>query len=218
VPVLGDLNAYAREEPISYLEAAGFVNLTESFLGAGADSFIFDGQSGTLDYALATPCLLSQISGTGEWHINADEPDAVDYNLNFGRDPSLFDGTTPFRSSDHDPVIVGLQLAEPALPPIPSNALILAPIGSYASGQEGVGEIVAYDPITRRLFSLNGEHDRLDVLDIADPSRPALVFPIDLSARRWREASSAPIPPPTPLRYEPAACGAAACPTRARPP
>jgi predicted extracellular nuclease len=78
VLVLGDLNAYAREEPIAYLEAAGFVNLAERFLGAGAYSFIFDGQSGTLDYALATPSLLSQISGTGEWHINADEPDAVD--------------------------------------------------------------------------------------------------------------------------------------------
>ncbi len=65
--------------------------------------------------------------------------------------------------------------------PTPSNALILAPIGSYASGEAGVGEIVAYDALSRKLFSLNGANDRLDVLDIGDPSSPKLVSTIDLS-------------------------------------
>jgi predicted extracellular nuclease len=47
-----------------------------------------------------------------EWHINADEPPLFDYNLEHGRDPSLIDGDSPYRASDHDPVIVGLELVD----------------------------------------------------------------------------------------------------------
>lgn len=50
------------------------------------------------------------MSATIEWHINADEAALIDYNLDAGRDPALFDDTTPYRSSDHDPVIIGLDL------------------------------------------------------------------------------------------------------------
>ena len=45
-----------------------------------------------------------------EWHINADEPGLLDYNLEFGRDPALFDASIPYRASDHDPVVIGLDL------------------------------------------------------------------------------------------------------------
>ena len=110
VMILGDLNAYAQEDPITFLELQGYTDLVEEFIGDSAYSFVFDGQFGTLDYALANTDLLPQVTGTTEWHINADEPDAFDYNLDFGRDPSLFDGTIPFRASDHDPVIIGLDL------------------------------------------------------------------------------------------------------------
>ena len=65
---------------------------------------------GAYDYALASASLATQVVETIEWHINADEPRVHDYNLEFGRDPSLFDATTPYRSSDHDPVLVGLEL------------------------------------------------------------------------------------------------------------
>ena len=107
--ILGDLNAYAKEDPIRALEAAGYTNLAAQFEGEGAYGYVFDGQTGTLDYALANEPLLAQITGASEWRINADEADAIDYDNTFGgADP--FDGTTPFRSSDHDPVIVGLDL------------------------------------------------------------------------------------------------------------
>ena len=112
--ILGDLNAYAEEDPIRALEAAGFTDLAERFLGDDAYGFVFDGQRGQLDYALASRSLLGQVTGATEWHINADEADALDYNLDFGRDPAIFDGTVPFRASDHDPVLVGLDLM-PAL-------------------------------------------------------------------------------------------------------
>ncbi len=109
--VLGDLNAYASESPITYLEDRNYTDLARHFLGDdSAFSFVFDGQIGTLDYALANSSLTPQITGATEWHINADEPDAIDYNLDFGRSPTIFNGDTPFRSSDHDPILIGLDL------------------------------------------------------------------------------------------------------------
>jgi len=106
--VIGDLNAYTREDPLATFESAGFTSL----LGGMADpySYIFDGQSGALDHAIASSSLAPQVAATAVWHINADEPPVLDYNLEFGRDPALFDVNSPYRASDHDPVIIGLDL------------------------------------------------------------------------------------------------------------
>ncbi|NEP17784.1 MAG: ExeM/NucH family extracellular endonuclease, partial [Leptolyngbya sp. SIO4C1] len=109
--IIGDLNAYAQEDPITYLENEGYTNVVDN--PESAYSFVFDGQFGTLDYGLANTTLISQVTGATEWHVNADEPDALDYNLDFGRDPSLFDGSMPYRNSDHDPLIIGLDLSSP---------------------------------------------------------------------------------------------------------
>jgi predicted extracellular nuclease len=108
--LMGDLNAYMREDPVIAIENAGFTNLLSTFVGADAYSFLFDGQIGALDHALSTPELADQVSGVAEWHINADEADATDYNLDFGRNPDLFDGAIPYRASDHDPIVIGLNL------------------------------------------------------------------------------------------------------------
>lgn len=107
--IIGDLNAYMQEDPLTALKNAGFTNLL-----AGRDgpySFIFDAQAGMLDHALASPGLLPQVVEALQWHINADEPALLDYNLENDRDPALFDADSPYRSSDHDPVIIGLDLA-----------------------------------------------------------------------------------------------------------
>ncbi len=111
--LIGDLNSYAQEDPITYLEGQGYTNVINN--PESAYSYLFDGQFGTLDYGLANTTLISQVTGATDWHINADEPDALDYNLDFGRDPALFDGQTPFRTSDHDPLIVGLDLLTPGV-------------------------------------------------------------------------------------------------------
>jgi hypothetical protein len=73
---------------------------------------LFDGQAGALDHALATSSLVPQVAETVIWHINADEPALLDYNLQNSRDPALFDADLPYRASDHDPVIVGLDLID----------------------------------------------------------------------------------------------------------
>ncbi|WPF87483.1 ExeM/NucH family extracellular endonuclease [Cyanobacterium aponinum AL20118] len=109
VLILGDLNAYAQEDPIKTLEN-NYINLIKDKIGDSAYSYVFDGQLGTLDYALASPRLAQQVTGVTEWQINSDEADALDYNLDFGRDADIFDGSVPYRTSDHDPLIVGLNL------------------------------------------------------------------------------------------------------------
>lgn len=112
VLIIGDLNAYAMEDPVSALKQRGYTNLIESLAGSGAYSYVFDGQRGYLDHALGTSSLTAQVSGVAEWHINADEPGVLDYNTNFksaGQIASLY-AADAYRSSDHDPVVVSLDL------------------------------------------------------------------------------------------------------------
>jgi hypothetical protein len=115
VLILGDLNAYAMEDPIAALEGAGYVNLQARFGGLEAYTYVFDGQWGSLDHALASASLNGQVTGAAAWAINADEPNVLDYNTNFksaGQVASLF-APDAFRSSDHDPLVVGLALRPP---------------------------------------------------------------------------------------------------------
>jgi len=110
--IIGDLNSYTFESPIATLEAKGYTNLVRKYGGFTAYSYVFQGESGYLDHALATSSLEAQVTGATEWHINPDEPTVLDYNVNFksaNQVNTLYDDG-PYRSSDHDPVIVGVQL------------------------------------------------------------------------------------------------------------
>jgi len=112
VLLLGDLNAYAMEDPVRALVAAGFVDLESSRGGPDAYSYLFDAQLGSLDHALASASLATQVTGVTAWHINADEPPVLGYQSAFkspAQRASLY-APDPFRSSDHDPVLVGLRL------------------------------------------------------------------------------------------------------------
>jgi len=108
VLVIGDLNAYGAEDPINTLIAGGLIDEVSQVPAAQRYTYIFDGLSGYLDHGLATPSLAAQVSGRTLWHINADEPSVIDYNTEFK--PQDLYAPTPYRSSDHDPVILGLQL------------------------------------------------------------------------------------------------------------
>ena len=121
VLIIGDLNSYAREDPIVALQNAGYTDLVAAFGGPSAYGYVFDGQLGYLDHALANSNLSSQITSVAEWHINADEIPLFDYNDDERTaDEAAFEeesDTLPlyepnaFRTSDHDPVVVGLCLA-----------------------------------------------------------------------------------------------------------
>jgi uncharacterized repeat protein (TIGR01451 family) len=126
VLLLGDFNSYAKEDPITTLTGGGYTDLALALLGPSAYSYLFDGQLGHLDYAFASASLASQITGIGNWHINADEVPLFDYSdegldspgeASFEEKPDgsalvpprvVFQPASPYRASDHDPVIVGL--------------------------------------------------------------------------------------------------------------
>ncbi len=113
--VIGDLNSYDKEDPIDVLRAGGYTDLLFEYQGEDAYSYVFDGQLGYLDYALAGTALADNVTGAGAWHINSDEPSLIDYDMTFKRpaQDALY-APDEWRSSDHDPVIVGLDLDETA--------------------------------------------------------------------------------------------------------
>lgn len=110
--IIGDLNAYAKEDPINVIRAAGYTDLLATFGGEKAYSYVFAGQSGYLDHGLASASLTPQVRGATEWHINADEPRVLDYNLEFKtpRQQSALYSADPYRASDHDPLVIGIDL------------------------------------------------------------------------------------------------------------
>jgi hypothetical protein len=117
--IMGDLNSYAREDPITAIKAGSdgiagtgddFTNLIAQHQGEFAYSYTFDGQAGYLDHALANSSLAAQVIGAADWHINSDEPDVVDYDTTFKppAQEALYEPNA-YRSSDHDPVVIGLN-------------------------------------------------------------------------------------------------------------
>ena len=118
--VVGDLNSYRREDPVTALRQAGYVDLVDRQLSAGAYSYVHRGEAGYLDHALASAELLPFVRAVHIWHVNADESALLDY------DDDILDAGEPvgqvkppglgrwrplaLRASDHDPVVVDLAL------------------------------------------------------------------------------------------------------------
>lgn len=125
--IIGDLNAYAKEDPIRLMKEEGFRYLGEGSNEAPHFSFSYDGLLGSLDHALASESLKKQVRSVEVWHINAEEYPGFAYDSDISEPPpgatvnpdakkleaatrALLYRRTPFRSSDHDPLIVGLTL------------------------------------------------------------------------------------------------------------
>jgi predicted extracellular nuclease len=103
---LGDYNAYTREDPIEVLRQAGLTDLGSRF-DPERFSYVFDAMSGSLDHALATASLTAKVTDAVHWNTNSVESFAYQYV----GDEALY-AADPFRSSDHDPLLVGIDLDE----------------------------------------------------------------------------------------------------------
>jgi predicted extracellular nuclease len=137
--IVGDLNSYAKENPMAALETAGYTNLEISFEGPNGYSYVFGSQAGSLDHSLANASLFPQVTGATTWHINADEPGVLDYNTEFksaGQIVSLFNADA-YRTSDHDPLLIGLDLI-----PATASIVLTKTVGTAA------GVCAATDEIT----------------------------------------------------------------------
>ncbi len=104
--LIGDFNAYAKEDPIEVFTAAGWSDVARE-KAADEHTYTFDGELGSLDHVLASPSLSASITGAGVWSINS--PEWSDRGYAFGAS----EAGTPFRSSDHDPIIVGVSAEIP---------------------------------------------------------------------------------------------------------
>ncbi len=128
VIAFGDFNAYEQEDPMDILRAGGLTTIINN-----SYSYMFNGLSGSLDHALGNAAMMATVSGFGKWHINADEPVYLDYNVETKNNPLCtsscttpdYYAATPFRASDHDPVLVGLNL-------IAAQTITFPPITSFS--------------------------------------------------------------------------------------
>lgn len=174
VLIIGDLNAYRNEDPIDAIEAGAddvastaddYTDLLDSLIGPSAYSYVFDGQLGYLDHALAGAGIVGEVTGVTVWHINADEIPVFDYNdeirdgsaeASFERESGVLPiyEPNPYRSSDHDPVIVGLDLNAP-------------PVCTAAA------------PSIDTLLTPNHKMVAVDVLGVTDPEGDSVTITID---------------------------------------
>jgi predicted extracellular nuclease len=93
VVVLGDLNSFYDSPPMDLLREAGLRHVYE-FVGPSIPySYIYRGESETLDHIFVTPSLYERLAWVGALHINADFP------------PPIPGDSSARRASDHDPLV-----------------------------------------------------------------------------------------------------------------
>ncbi len=144
VLLVGDFNAYAKEDPIFELTSNGYVDQIGAF-NAFEYSYVFDGAAGYIDHAITTNEMSSKVSFATHWHINADESLVYDYNVEFKAplttcgglcpaDPYTVD---PYRASDHDPVVLGLMVYKTMLGTSRADTIVGTPGDDYIWGGGG---------------------------------------------------------------------------------
>jgi len=134
--IMGDLNAYADEKPITVLlDDGNRTDLHSYFHPEGSYSYLYGSAIGYLDHAIVNETMLPQVTGMQAFHVNSDESYTIEY-------PS--GDTTMFRYSDHDPVVVGLHLL-----PVNVNELKIQTIGEDLRVLKGRGGYV-------RIFDMYG--------------------------------------------------------------
>ena len=116
VMILGDLNAYSKEDPMQAFYSAGFTNLkyTDKATESQPYSYSFSGFLGSLDHALASDDLLEHVVSVDAWHINSVEDSLMDYQTEANGQPydsvDNYAAADAYRSSDHDPIVIALDM------------------------------------------------------------------------------------------------------------
>lgn len=164
--LVGDFNAYAQEDPIDELTGHGWVDEIARH-GSFGYSYVFDGAAGRLDHVLTSASLSPKVSGATEWHINADEPSVIDYNTEFKQPGCTACGpdyytATPYRASDHDPAVVGLQLLKPMVGTAGRDVITGTPGDDVITG--GAGADTIHGGAGRDVFVYLSMRDAADTL------------------------------------------------------
>ncbi|MDQ3628323.1 MAG: ExeM/NucH family extracellular endonuclease [Actinomycetota bacterium] len=104
--LLGDFNSYTEEDPLQVFEQAGWTNVAQTL--TDKDTYSFAGLSGSLDHVFASPEAFGEVTGADIWNINSGESPAYEYSRFNYNITNLYD-ESPYRSSDHDPIVVGID-------------------------------------------------------------------------------------------------------------
>ncbi len=107
VLLIGDFNSYLKEDPIKVLTDAGYIDQVSTRTSKA--TYVYDGTVGSLDHVLASPAANKVITGADVWNINSVESVALEYSR-YNYNVTNFYEPGPYRSSDHDPVVIGLGL------------------------------------------------------------------------------------------------------------
>ncbi|MFE6965571.1 ExeM/NucH family extracellular endonuclease [Agromyces sp. NPDC057679] len=102
--LVGDFNSYAKEDPIKVFTDAGWNDLVFS-KARGQYTYTFDGELGSLDHVIASPAASDRVTKAAVWSINSPEWAGREY---WGPAAETVAEATEFRSSDHDPILVGV--------------------------------------------------------------------------------------------------------------
>lgn len=94
IVVLGDLNSFYDSPPLDVLRETGLHHVYELVEPERPYTYIYQGESETLDHILVTPSLYQHLAQVTALHIDADYPPPIP------ADPSAR------RVSDHDPLVV----------------------------------------------------------------------------------------------------------------
>ncbi|MFF2494248.1 ExeM/NucH family extracellular endonuclease [Agromyces sp. NPDC058064] len=104
VYLVGDFNSYAKEDPIKVFTDAGWNDLLFS-KARGQYTYTFDGELGSLDHVIASPAASDRVTKAAVWSINSPEWAGREY---WGPAAETVAEASVFRSSDHDPILVGV--------------------------------------------------------------------------------------------------------------
>lgn len=121
--ILGDLNAYSQEDPMQVFYANGYTNLkyTEKATEEQPFSYSYSGFIGSLDHALASHTMLPWVASVDAWHINSVEAPLMDYlteaNGQTYKSVDNYAAPDAYRSSDHDPIVIALDMPDANTPP-----------------------------------------------------------------------------------------------------
>ncbi len=176
VLLVGDFNAYHEEDPSQVLTSAGLVDLVPDL--TGEYTYTFDGELGSLDHVYATESLAAKITGTDVWTINSPEWSDRGYEY------AAAEAGTPFRSSDHDPIKVGISATLPpvdidlvsindfhgrieAAPPAAGAAVLAGMVDSYRAANPNTIFVGAGDLIGASTFTsfIQNDQPTIDVLN-----------------------------------------------------
>ena len=113
VYLVGDFNSYTMEDPMMVFDEAEYTNIGQTL--TEKSTYSFGSQVGSLDHVLGSPAATAAVTGADIWNINAYESIAFEYSR-YNYNVIDFHDDSAYRSSDHDPIVIGIDLVDEAGP------------------------------------------------------------------------------------------------------